>query len=309
MKEIPMIVLFGPTASGKTKIAIELCKEFGGEVVTADSMQVYKYMDIGTAKPDKEEMQGIKHHMIDIVEPTFNYSLADYKEEAQKCILDIYKRGKIPVLAGGTGLYIDTLVDNVDLSESEIDEEYRNELYEISEKHGNLYLHQMLEKIDPESAKEIHFNNVKRVVRALEFFKVSGITKSQHIKNSQNTEKPYKCVKFCLDMPREILYDRINKRVDIMMEKGLIDEVEALLKMGVDKSHTSMQGIGYKEILEYLNGETTLMCATDKLKQATRRYAKRQITWFKREKDTCFVNPCDDYFNLLKKTIELSEVL
>lgn len=310
MKEIPMIVLFGPTASGKTATAIKLCKEYGGEVVTADSMQVYKYMNIGTAKPDEKEMEGVPHHMIDVVEPFVNYSLADYKEEAKKCIKDIYQRGKIPVLAGGTGLYIDTLVDNIELSEFESDEEYRKELYELAEKQGNEFVHNMLSEVDPESANEIHFNNVKRVVRALEFYKVSGMTKSQHVKNSKNSENPYKCVKFCIDMPRDVLYDRINKRVDIMLENGLVSEVKKILEMGVDKSCTSMQGIGYKEIVSYLNGDCTLDDAVDIIKQSTRRYAKRQITWFKREKNTTLINPLDDnYFNLLKKTMELSEII
>lgn len=307
MKKIPMIVLFGPTASGKTATAIEICKMVGGEVVTADSMQVYKYMNIGTAKPDKEEMSGIPHHMIDIVEPTVNYSLADYKEEAQKCISDIYKRGKTPVLAGGTGLYIDTVADNIELSEFESDDAYRQKLYELADEKGNEYVHDMLKKIDPESASEIHFNNLKRVVRALEFYKVSGITKSQHLKNSKNRENPYSTVKFCMDMPRDVLYDRINKRVDVMIANGLVNEVENILEMGVERTSTAMQGIGYKEIVDYLYGNLTLDESVDLIKQSTRRYAKRQITWFKREQNTTLLNPYDDnYLNLLKKTIEKS---
>ncbi len=290
-KKIPVLVLFGPTASGKTKLAVEICKEFGGEVVTADSMQVYKRMNIGTAKPDEEEQCGVKHHMIDVVEPDVNYSLADYNNDAKKVIEDIYSRGKLPVLAGGTGLYIDTLIGGIRLSEGETDLEYRNELYKLAEEKGNEYVHSMLEQIDEQSAMEIHPNNVKRVIRALEQYKVSKVTRSEHIKNSHPEDTPFDTVKFCISLDREYLYGRINKRVDMMFENGLADEVEGLVKEGIDLSCTSMQGIGYKETVEYLSGRMSLDETKDLIKQSTRRYAKRQITWFKREKDTEFIEP------------------
>ncbi len=290
-KKIPVIVLFGPTASGKTKLAVEICKRFGGEVVTADSMQVYKRMNIGTAKPDKAEQCGIKHHMIDIVEPSVNYSLADYTEDAKKVISEVYSKGKIPVLAGGTGLYIDTLIGGIKLSEGETDLEYRNELYALAKEKGNEFVHAMLEKIDEQSAKEIHPNNVKRVIRALELYKVSKITRSEHIKNSRPEDEPYNTVKFCISTERDLLYERINQRVDEMFEKGLVDEVETLVKEGIDSGCTAMQGIGYKEVVEYLCGKVSLEDAKELIKQSTRRYAKRQITWFKREKNTEFIEP------------------
>ena len=290
-EKIPLLVLFGPTASGKTKLAVEMCKEFGGEVVTADSMQVYKKMNIGTAKPDEEEQQGIKHHMIDVVEPDVNYSLAEYVEDAKKVIEDVYQRGKIPVLAGGTGLYIDTLIGGIKLGESEADHEYRKELRLLAEEKGNEYVHNMLKEIDLKSAEEIHPNNIKRVIRALELYKVSKITKSEHDKNSRPEEEPYNTVKFCISMDREKLYNRVNKRVDIMFENGLVDEVEELIKSGIDANCTSMQGIGYKETADYIFGKLTLEETKDLIKQSTRRYAKRQITWFKREKNTHFIEP------------------
>ena len=288
MKKIPLIVLMGPTASGKTAMAVQICKKYGGEVVTADSMQVYKYMDIGTAKPTADEMQGIKHHMIDLVLPTENYSLADYVTCAKKVIEDIHSRGKIPVLAGGTGLYIDTLTDNVELSQGDKDEALREELTLLAKEKGEDKLFEILRGVDPESCETIHKNNVKRVIRAIEFFKTTGIKQSEHIKNTVRNS-PYDMVKLCLSWDREILYERINKRVDIMFDMGLAEEVEKVRAMGVDSSCTSMQGIGYKEAFPYLDGMLSLEETKDIIKQGTRRYAKRQITWFKREQNTHFV--------------------
>ena len=288
MSKIPLIVLMGPTASGKTSMAVEVCKKYGGEVVTADSMQVYKHMNIGTAKPDEEEMQGIKHHMIDLVEPTEEYSLAEYVKEAKKVIEDIHSRGKLPVLAGGTGLYIDTLISDIALSEGDKDEALREELSEIAKTQGEDKLFEMLRDIDPASCETIHKNNVKRVIRAIEFFKTTGIKQSDHIKNTVKNS-PYDLTKFCLTWDREVLYDRINKRVDIMFDMGLEEEVKKVRAMGVTSKHTSMQGIGYKEVFPYLDGHMTLEETKDIIKQGTRRYAKRQITWFKREENTSFV--------------------
>ena len=304
MEKIPLVVLMGPTASGKTSMAVEICKKYGGEVVTADSMQVYKFMDIGTAKPTVEEMQGIKHHMIDLVDPTENFSLADYVKEAKKVIEDIHSRGKLPVLAGGTGLYIDTLTENVELSHGDKDDALRAELSELAEKEGEDRLFELLREIDPASCETIHKNNVKRVIRAIEFYKTTGIRQSQHIKNTIRNS-PYNMAKICLTWDRDILYERINKRVDIMFEAGLAEEVEKVRNMGVSMSNTSMQGIGYKEVFPYLDGKLSLEETKDIIKQGTRRYAKRQITWFKREENTSFVPAKFDVVDeILVKTVE-----
>ena len=300
MKKIPLVVLMGPTASGKTAMAVEICKKYDGEVVTADSMQVYKFMDIGTAKPTVDEMQGIKHHMIDLVEPTENYSLADYVKEAKNVIEDIHSRGKLPVLAGGTGLYIDTLTQNVELSDGDKDDALRAELTELAEKEGEDRLFEILREVDPMSCETIHKNNIKRVIRAIEFFKTTGIRQSEHIKNTVRNS-PFDMTKICLSWDRDVLYDRINRRVDIMFDMGLADEVEKVRNMGVNMSNTSMQGIGYKEVFPYLDKKVSLEETKDIIKQGTRRYAKRQITWFKREENTSFV-PAE--FNVVNKILK-----
>ena len=306
MDKKPLIVLFGPTASGKTRLAVEVCKNFNGEVVTADSMQVYKGMDIGTAKPDKEEMQGIAHHMIDLIEPDENYSLAQYVKDASECIDDILSRGKIPVLSGGTGLYIDTLVDNISLSEEERDEEYRKELTELSEKQGNGVLMEMLERVDKVSAARLHLNDTKRIIRALEVYKATGIPQSEHIRRSREKESPYNAAKFCITADRGSLYERINQRVDLMFEAGLLSEVKALYDRGIDERYTSMQGIGYKEVLMHLRGDITLDECKDLIKQSTRRYAKRQVSWFKREQNTVGIDMfCEKKLEIFKKAIDL----
>lgn len=289
MEKIPLLVLFGPTASGKTALAVELCKRFHGEVVTADSMQVYQKMDIGTAKPTLKEREGIAHHMIDVVPPDAPYSLADYVQQAKKVIEQISSRGKLPVLAGGTGLYIDTLLDNVQLGQAQADPEYREQLWQLAQQQGNEAVYELLQQRDPQTAQTVHANNVKRVIRALEIYHVTGIPQSEHIKRSRTEPSPYNAVKFCIQAERQTLYQRIEARVDLMIQNGLVEEVEQLKKMGLDESYTSMQGIGYKEILWYLQGKMSLEEAVDQIKQSTRRYAKRQITWFKREKDTISV--------------------
>ncbi len=305
-KKKPIVVIMGPTASGKTTLAVEICKRINGEVVTADSMQVYKKMNIGTAKPDEEEMQGIKHYMIDIIEPTISYSLASYVKDAADAIESVYQKGKIPVLSGGTGLYIDTLVNGVELSEVTTDEEYRASLYNIANEQGYDAVHKLLQQIDLKSAQAIHPNNLKRVIRALEFYKTTGIKQSEHIEKNAKSSI-YDAIKFCLFPQREILYEKINKRVDIMLKKGLVDEVEALLADGVDSNCTSMQGIGYKEIALYLEKKISLDEAVEMIKMGTRRYAKRQITWFKRETETNFVdNSFEINIENFVKTIELS---
>ena len=284
MAKPKIIGVVGPTASGKTDYAIRLAKERGGEVVSCDSMQIYRHMDIGTAKPTSEEMQGIPHHMIDIAEPEENFSVARFVKLARECIDDILERGKIPVLCGGTGLYFDSIINNLEFSEMETDEEYRQSLNALAEEKGCEFVHRMLSEVDPRSADAIHPNNLKRVIRALEIYKVSGKPKSV-LDREQRGEPLYEGEIFGLSRPRDVLYDRINRRVDIMMEQGLLEEVKTLLSMGISPKATSMQAIGYKELVWYLDGTLTLKEAVDKIKQESRRYAKRQITWFKRNPD------------------------
>lgn len=300
-----MIVIFGPTASGKSDLAVKVAKEINGEIITADSMQVYKGMDIGTAKPTEEEMQGIVHHMIDVCKPDENYSLARYVEDAEKVIKEVASKNKVPVLAGGTGLYIDTLINGMVLSETNTDESYRESLYEMAKQNGNEYVHNLLKEVDLKSADAIHPNNLKRVIRALEFYKVSGIPQSEHIDKAEKAETPYDCLKFGIATEREKLYERINLRVDKMLQKGLVEEVEALKNAGIDERYTSMQGIGYKEVLLYLNGNLSYDEMAELIKKATRNYAKRQNTWFKREQNTMWIDNKDENITqLFKKSFE-----
>jgi len=277
-----VIVIIGPTASGKTKISIELAKRINGEIISADSMQIYKYMDIGTAKASAEEMDGIKHYLIDEVYPDEEFSVARFKELAQKYIDEILKKGKIPIVVGGTGLYIDSLIYNINFSETVCDWSFREQLKKEAEEKGNEYLHNMLREVDPKAAEKIHPNNVKRVIRALEVHKFSGVKISQQQEESRKEPPKYNFIIFGLRMNRDTLYERINRRVDKMLEMGLVDEVRHLVELGYDKSTIAMQGLGYKEILAYLRGEITLDEAIYILKRDTRHYAKRQITWFKR---------------------------
>lgn len=281
----------GPTASGKTDYAIKLAKEVGGEVVSCDSMQIYRHMDIGTAKPTKEEMCGIAHHMIDIAEPWENFSVARFAGMARACIDDVLSRNRVPILCGGTGLYFDSVIKNIDFKESLSDPEYRRSLEDLAHRHGCEYVHNMLKEVDPDSAKSVHPNNLKRVIRALEIYKTTGKTKTQTDSESVR-ESIYDAEIFGILRPREELYDRINRRVDIMVGLGLVDEVRALLDMGISPNCTSMQAIGYKELADYLNGSCTLEFAIEKIKLESRRYAKRQITWFKRNKDIKWLSVC-----------------
>lgn len=277
-----VVVIVGPTASGKTALSIELAKKLNGEIISADSMQIYKEMNIGSAKPTKEEMQGIYHHMIDVVEPTENFNVAKYKEMAEECIEKILAKGKLPIIVGGTGLYVSTLTNGIEFSEIESDEEYRKKLENISmQENGIDILFEQLKKIDSEAARVIEKNNVRRVIRALEIYKVTGKTKTQIDKESIK-ELKYDYKIFGMLWERKELYDRINRRVDIMIDMGLVEEVERIYRKGI--SSTAIQGLGYKEIIEYLEKRSTLEEAIEKIKQETRRYAKRQMTWFKREK-------------------------
>ncbi len=275
----PLLVIGGPTASGKTALAVELALKLDGEIVSADSMQIYKYMDIGSAKPDESEKKGVPHHMMDIAEPTVNFSLGDYLELARKVIDDIHVRGKLPIIAGGTGLYIDSVVKNTKLEKEAMSPEIRDKLKQFVLQNGQEALHARLAEIDPESAERIHPNNVKRVMRAIEVYETTGKTMTENIKESKQPAI-YKVQQYGIFYDREVLYDRINKRVDIMFEKGLIEEVKNLVRMGCSRENTSMQGIGYKEVLDYLEGLVTKEEMTENIKQSTRRYAKRQMTWF-----------------------------
>ena len=288
MDKPKIVCIVGPTASGKTAYAAEFAKNHGGEVVSCDSMQIYKYMDIGTAKPTAEEMQGVVHHMIDFVDPRTNYSVANFVKDARACIDDILSRNRLPVLCGGTGLYIDSIINQIEFGAEEPDEEYRNELAEYVRKNGNDALHDMLKKKDSSAAERIHPNNVKRVIRALEIIKNTGMTKTE-ADNAAKKEPLYDAEVIGLCMDREKLYDRINRRVDLMLENGLIEETERLLEMGVPRDSTAMQAIGYKELLLYLDGKIKLDEATEKIKQESRRYAKRQMTWFRRDADIKWV--------------------
>lgn len=277
-----VIVMVGPTASGKTKISIELAKILNGEIISADSMQIYKYMDIGTAKPTIYEMEGIKHHLIDEIFPSEEFSVAKFKELATKYIIDILDRGKLPIVVGGTGLYINSLIYNIDYSETTVDWNYRNKLKNIALEQGNGVIYEMLRTVDKDAYDRIHQNDINRIIRALEVHRDTNIPISTLQDESRNTPSPFEFCLFGLRWNREILYQRINKRVDIMIETGLIDETKNLITLGFREYKTSMQAIAYKEMIDYIEGNKSLEDAIDFLKQSSRRYAKRQLTWFKR---------------------------
>ena len=281
---INLISVIGPTASGKTGLAVELAKHFNGEVVSADSMQIYKGMQIATAKPTIQEMQGIKHHLIDFLQPDQTYSVAMYINDAKKCINDIYSRGKLPFVVGGTGLYVDSLLNNVKFSEEERDRKICDELNEIYKTQGVDALLDILSEFDDKSAQRLKAEkNPKRIIRAIEFYKTTGKTITEQIENSKLEPSHYNTIKLGLNFKdRQVLYDRINKRVDLMLDNGLLDEAKKVLSNNL--SQTSVKAIGYKELIPYFNCEKTLEDCVENLKRETRRYAKRQITWFKRDK-------------------------
>ena len=286
-----VIVIVGPTASGKTDLSIRLAKKINGEIISADSMQIYKKMTIGTAKPTEEEMQGIVHHMIDIIEPNEDFNVAKYKKMAEDKIEEILSKGKQPIIVGGTGLYVDTLIKGIEFSDIENDFEYRKELEEETKKNGADWLFEKLKKIDPEAAMSIEKNNIRRVIRALEIYKVTGKTKTQIDKESIKGSK-FDYIIFGMLWDREKLYERINLRVDIMLKIGLINEVKSLLeKDGFSK--TALQGLGYKEVVEYLENIISYDDMVEKIKMETRRYAKRQMTWFNRNKEIIWLNASD----------------
>ncbi len=285
-----VIVIVGPTASGKTSLSIELAKHYNGEIISADSMQIYKYMDIGTAKPTIEEMQGIKHYLIDEVYPDEDFNVVKYTQLANHYIEEILSKGKQPVIVGGTGLYVSSLVNNITFSETECDPEFRNKLQQEADEYGAQYLHDKLSSVDPEAADAIHPNNIKRVIRALEVFYQTQKTKTFHNEQSKQTPPKYNYILLGLNMERELLYSRINKRVDIMLEAGLLEEVKHIIKLGYGNCNIAMQGIGYKQMISYLNGEISLDEAIELIKRDSRRYAKRQLTWFRRMNEINWLN-------------------
>ena len=307
--KIKLITVVGPTASGKTRLGVELAKRYGGEVISADSMQIYKGMQIATAKPTVEEMQGIPHHLMDFLEPNQTYSVAMFVDDAKKCIEDISSRGKIPVIVGGTGLYVDSLLNNISFHESQRDTELSEKLRELYYTEGVDYLLDMLRKFDGESAERLETEkNPKRIIRAIEFYKTTGITITEQNKNSKNEESPYSAIKLGLNFEdRQKLYDRINKRVDLMVEAGLVSEAKRVFNS--ELSFTSVKAIGYKELFPYLKGELPLEECIEKLKQETRRYAKRQITWFKRDKEINWLYPdkADSLEQLFEQAVQITD--
>lgn len=286
----PLIVLTGPTAVGKTKLSLSLAKAVDGEILSADSMQVYRHMDIGSAKIRKAEMQGIPHHMIDILDPWESFNVALFQEKSKECIREIYGRGRIPVVTGGTGFYIQALLRDIDFTENDEDTGYRRELEQLAAGKGAACLHNMLKSVDPEAAEAIHVNNIKRTVRALEYYHLTGERISEH--NEQESQKPaaYNFCYFVLNDDRERLYARIGQRIDEMLAEGLAEEVKRLRDMGCHRGMVSMQGLGYKEIMAWLEGETTYEEAVEILKRDTRHFAKRQLTWFRRERDVIWID-------------------
>lgn len=305
----PLIILTGPTAVGKTELSISLAKEVNGEIISADSMQVYKHMDIGSAKITKEEMDGVKHYLVDEFEPDEEFNVVKFQEYAKSYMQEIYDKGKIPILVGGTGFYIQAVLYDIDFTESKEDNTYRLVLEALAIEKGAQFLHDMLKDVDEASAEQIHFNNVKRVIRALEYNKQTGLKISEHNEEQKQKESPYNFVYFVLNNDREILYERINKRIDIMVERGLLDEVKALKAKGCTKDMVSMQGLGYKEILSYFEGEITMEEAIYILKRDTRHFAKRQITWFKRETDVTWINLLEFEGNQEKVLDKMLEII
>lgn len=305
----PMIVLTGPTAVGKTETSLQLAKAVGGEIISADSMQVYRYMNIGTAKIRPEQMQGIPHYLVDEQEPDEEFNVMIFQKKVKEYIEDIYSRGKIPILVGGTGFYIQAVLYDIAFTENQGEDRYRRDLQQLAEEQGELFLHEKLRQVDPESAEAIHPNNIKRVIRALEYFHFTGEKFSAHNAVERARKSPYQFLYVVLNMDRERLYQRIDRRVDQMLEEGLVAEVQALLERGYDRSLVSMQGLGYKEIAAALEGECTLEEAIYRIKRDTRHFAKRQLTWFRREREVVMLDK-EKYASveeLVKEIVKLAE--
>ena len=307
MKKPPLIILSGATAVGKTDLSIHLAQKIGGEIISADSMQVYKGFDIGTAKISKEEMQGVPHYLIDELEPDEEFNVFEFQKRASSYIRSIHAKGKIPIITGGTGFYIQSVLYDIEFTSSETDTAYRRELEQLAEEQGPQALHRLLEEADPEAAGQIHANNIKRTIRALEYFKETGQRISLHNEQQRLRQPAYNAAYFVLNRDRDVIYDRINQRVDIMLQQGLVQEVRSLLERGVSPDSLAMQGLGYKEIVRYLNNELTYEETVDLIKKSTRHFAKRQLTWFRREKDVIWMN-YEEYLSeeeMLAKMIDL----
>ena len=290
----PLVVLTGPTAVGKTDLSIALAKRIGAQIISADSAQVYRGMDIGSAKITVEEMGGVKHHLIDVLDPKESFSAAVFKDMADRAIEQIYAQGDIPMIVGGTGFYIQGVIYNIDFSSHEDDESYRRYLEKLLEEKGNAYLYDLLREVDPLSCETIHENNVKRVIRALEFNHLTGRRISEHNSEQRENEAAYNMAYFVLDMDRKKLYERIDKRVEEMLSDGLVDEVRPLMEMGCDENDVSMQALGYRQILAFLKGRMSYDEAVYVIKRDTRHFAKRQLTWFRRERDVIRIDK-DEY--------------
>ena len=289
-----LIILTGTTAAGKTALSIRLAKAVGGEIISADSMQVYRRMDIGSAKVTREEMEGVCHHLIDVLNPDEEFHVVKFQEMAKEAIKEIYDKGKIPIIVGGTGFYIQSVLYDIDFTQTDEDEDFREQLENLAREKGNEVLFEKLHRIDPKACENLHPNNVKRVIRAIEFYEKSGGKRiSEHNEEQHEKPSPYCYTYFVLTDDRAVLYEKINRRVDNMLANGLVEEVKSLKKMGCSKDLVSMQGLGYKEILDYLDGTCTLEDAVYRIKRDTRHFAKRQITWFKRERDVIWVSRQD----------------
>lgn len=306
----PLIILAGPTAVGKTAISIRLAKAIGAEIISADSMQVYRHMDIGSAKIRREEMEGVPHYLIDVLEPEEEFNVVRFQQMAKAAAEEICAKGKIPLVAGGTGFYIQALLYDIDFTENDGDTSYRRFLEKAAEEKGGEYLHAMLREADPKAAEEIHPHNIKRMIRALEFHHQTGGKISEHNEAEREKRSPYDYAYFVLTDDRSRLYERIDRRVDKMMEEGLLDEVRYLKERGVKRESTAMQGLGYKELYAYLDGECTLEEAVRIIKRDTRHFAKRQLTWFKRERDIIWADKSvigqsdDDVVDFMRKELK-----
>ena len=304
-----LVILTGPTAVGKTHLSIQLAKKINGEIISADSIQVYKGMDIGSAKITKEETDGIPHHLIDILEPKEEFNVHIFKKLATKAINDISSRGKIPIIVGGTGFYIQAVLYDINFDDTETDYEYREYLKQLAKDKGNAFLHDMLKEVDHVSSAAIHCNNLKRVIRALEYYKQTGKKISEHNEKERENKSPYNFAYFVLNDKRDKLYNRINQRVDIMFDNGLLKEMETLIAKGYTRDLVSMQGIGYKELFNYFDGKTSLDETKELIKKNTRHFAKRQLTWFRREKDVTMLNIDEFNYDRLKVLNEMLNFL
>ncbi|MBQ9814400.1 MAG: tRNA (adenosine(37)-N6)-dimethylallyltransferase MiaA [Lachnospiraceae bacterium] len=308
MNKKPLVIIGGATGVGKTALSVKLAQMIGGEIISADSMQVYKGFDIGTAKIRPEETQGVPHFLIDELEPDDEFNVYEFKHRALKYAEEIWERGHIPIIVGGTGFYIQALLYDIDFTDEETDKSYRHELEQLAEEKGAEYLHDMLNEVDPESASAIHRNNVKRVIRALEYYHETGAQMSSHNTEQRQKESPYNYAYLILNRKRDVIYKRIEDRVELMMDEGLADEVKGLLDSGISPDSLAMQGLGYKEIADYILGKCSLDEAVYKLKLNTRHFAKRQITWFKREKDAIWVN-YEDFAGIEEMTKHIINIL